>query len=202
MKKLYENIEDINIKGGVGQLSEVVTAMDVSLQKIADNTDKLTGILNKYSVANKGTQYERVVNTSMELRDVLFSASLELNEMQNQIVAYQNKVYRYEDLNEIAAQPNPYLVEKHHVSVETSSVQFVKADMMNVSAALKNYSQSVMYHLKSIKDIKDTIASVWRDTQYRDFAEFIEEVTKTVVVAVNKFEEYYRYLEDRIKELS
>ena len=54
MKKLYENIEDINIKGGVEQLSEMVRAMDISLQNIADNTDRLVGYLIKYSVSNKG----------------------------------------------------------------------------------------------------------------------------------------------------
>jgi len=202
MKKLYENIEDVNIKGGISQLSEVVTAMDISLQNIADSTDRLTGILGKYSSANKGTQYEKVVNTSMELRDVLFQASFELNDMQNQIVVYQNKLYRYEDMNESAQKPNPYLVEKHQVSVDTTAVQFNKSDMLNVSSALKNYSQSVMYHLKTIMDKKNMIAGVWRDSQYKDFAEFVDGVARTIVDAVKKFEEYYLYLEEKIKELS
>ena len=38
MKKLYERIEDIKIKGGVGQLSDVVKIMDISLQNIASNS--------------------------------------------------------------------------------------------------------------------------------------------------------------------
>ena len=97
MKKLYENIEDIKIKGSVDQLSDIVRAMDISLQNIADNTDLLAGLLIKFSASNKGTQYEKVVNTAMQLRDEMFDASIELNEMQKQIVAYQNKVYRYED---------------------------------------------------------------------------------------------------------
>ena len=69
MKKLYENIEDINIRGGVDQLSEVVRAMDISLQNIADNTDQLVGYLVKYSASNKGAQYEKVVSTSLHLQD-------------------------------------------------------------------------------------------------------------------------------------
>ena len=86
MKKLYENMEDINIKGGVEHLSDMVRAMDISLQNIANNTDQLVGYLVKYSASNKGAQYEKVVNTSMHLRDEMFDASAELNDMQNQIV--------------------------------------------------------------------------------------------------------------------
>ena len=46
MKKLYEHIEDIDIRGGVEQLSDVVRAMDISLQNIADNTDQLVNYLH------------------------------------------------------------------------------------------------------------------------------------------------------------
>ena len=86
MKKLYENIEDIDIRGGVSQLTEVVTAMDIALQNIADSTDRLYSQLIKYSVSNKGTQYEKVVDTSYALREVLFDASEALNDIQRQIV--------------------------------------------------------------------------------------------------------------------
>ena len=92
MKKLYENIENIHIKGGIGQLSEVVKVMDIALQNIADNTEQLTGYLSKYSASNKGVQYDKVVKTSLRLRDELFRTSQELNDMQNQIVIYQNKM--------------------------------------------------------------------------------------------------------------
>lgn len=202
MKKLYERIEDINIKGGVDQLSEVVRAMDVSLQNIADNTDQLVGYLVKYSASNKGAQYEKVVKTSLELRDEMFEASVELNDLQNQIVAYQNKIYRYEDMAESAQQPNPYLVTKRQISVDTSIVQFNRSDMLNVAAALRNYSERVFHHIKTINDKKNSIASVWRDTQYNDFAEFVSEVTKNVVNAIKVFEDYVIYLEEKIKELN
>ena len=202
MKKLYENIEDINIKGGVEQLSEVVRAMDISLQNIADNTDQLVGYLVKYSASNKGAQYEKVVKTSLRLRNEMFDASVELNDMQNQIVAYQNKIYRYEDMAESAQRPNPYLVTKRQISVDTSIVQFNRSDMLNVAAVLRNYSERVYHHIKTINEKKNAIAAVWRDTQYDDFAEFISEVTKNVVDAIKLFEDYVIFLEEKIKELN
>ena len=203
MKKLYENIEDINIRGGVSQLSEVVTAMDIALQNIAENTHQLVGQLIRYSASNKGTQYEKVVNTSMALREELYDASMELNEMQNQIVAYQNKIYRYEEMAESAQRPNPYLVSKNqHVNVETSVIQFNRNEMMNVAALLKNYSERVFHHIKTINEKKNSIANVWRDSQYDIFAEFIDVVTRNVIQALREFEEYYLYLQEKIKELS
>ena len=202
MKKLYENIEDINIKGGVEHLSEMVRAMDISLQNIADNTDRLVGYLIKYSASNKGVQYEKVVKTSSYLRDEMFEASMELNDMQNQIVEYQNKIYRYEDMAESAQRPNPYLPVKRQISIDTSMVQFNRSDMLNVVAALRNYSEIVFHHIKTINEKKDSLAAVWRDTQYNDFADFINEVTKNVIDAIKQFEDYVIYLEEKIKELS
>ena len=49
---------------------------------------------------------------------------------------------------------------------------------------------------------KNSIAAVWRDTQYDDFAEFVSEVTRNVVDAIKLFEDYVIYLEEKIKELS
>ena len=201
MKKLYENIEDINIKGGVEQLSEMVRAMDISLQNIADNTDRLVGYLIKYSVSNKGVQYKKVVNTSLHLRDEMFEASIDLNDMQNQIVEYQNKIYRYEDMAESAQRPNPYLPTKRQINIDTSIVQFSRSDMLDVAAALRNYSEVVFHHIKTINEKKNTLGAVWRDTQYNDFADFIDEVTKNVVDAIKLFEDYVIYLEEKIKEL-
>lgn len=147
MKKLYENIENIHIKGDISQLSEMVQTMDISLQNITDYSDKLSNYLEKYSNTNKGKQFEKVVKTSLNLRDKLYNASFELNCMQNQIVEYQNKIYRYEDMSESVAKVNPYLVKKRQISVDTSVMQFNKKDMMAVMATLKNYKERVFYHL-------------------------------------------------------
>ena len=202
MKKLYENIEDINIKGGVGQLSEVIRAMDISLQNIADNSDQLTAYLVRYSASNKGAQYEKVVKVSLALRDKLYQAALELNEMQNQIVVYQNKIYRYEDMPESAPAPNRYMVTRRQVNVATSVVQFSRADMMDVVAALRNYSERVYHHIKTINDKKNSIAAVWNDSQYDTFADFIDAITASIVEGIKIYEEYVIYLEEKIKELN
>ena len=107
MRKLYENIEDIYIKGSPAELTTIITAMDISLQNISEGTEQLAAKLIKYSESNKGTQYEKVISTLIALRDVLYQASVDLNGMQNEVVEYQNKIFRYEDMMELARLPIP-----------------------------------------------------------------------------------------------
>ena len=202
MKKLYENIEDVYIKGDIAQLSEVVKSMDALLQNIAAYTEQLTDYLVKYSVTNNGNQYRKVVDTCMTLRDVLFDASYQLNDMQNQIVAYQNKIYRYEDMVGYAQSANPCFIIKRQVQLEASLIQFNLTDMINLTETLENYKEQMYYNLKLINEKKNEIASVWQDTQYNIFAEFINDVIKNSVDAIQVFEEYILYLKEKIKELS
>lgn len=203
MKKLYENIEDIDIEGDVGQLSEVVTKMDVALQNIAEYTKNLTDQLMNYNASNKGARYEWVVKVSLELRDKLCDASENLNEMQNQVVAYQNKIYRYEGMPENAQAPNPYLVTKSEtISIETSSVQFNRSEMIELSKMLRQYAAAVFEQTRAIVEEKNSIAGVWKDTQYNDFSEYIDLIAKNIGDALKEFESYVLYLDVKIKELS
>ena len=202
MKKLYTNIEDIHIRGDISQLSEIVSVMDISLQDIADKSDLLAEYLVKYSTSNKGSQYAKVVKTALDLRDELHHASINLNDMQNQIVAYQNKIYRYEGMSECAPPPNKYLVTKRQINVDTSIIQFNRADMIDVAAKLKSYSEIVYHNTKTIHEKKNSIANIWRDTQYNDFAEFINTVTSSIIEAIKLYEGYIIILENKIKELN
>ena len=201
MKKLYERIEDINIKGGLEPLSEVLTVMDSALQNIAAYTDKLVKHLVKFNATNMGKRYENVVSNSLRLRDDLFDASFQLNDMQNQIVAYQNKIYRYEGMAELAEKPNPYLVTKADVTVTNSGIQFNKTDMIELVTLLRSYSEGVLNQLRTIKEKKEEIAEVWQDSQYKDFAEFVDRVIRKVFGTIKIFEDFVLELEARIKGL-
>ena len=202
MKKLYERIEDINIRGGIEQLSEVVTVMDISLQNIAAYTDKLVDYLVKFNNSNMGKQYDNVVSNSLRLRDELYEASYQLNDMQNQVVAYQNKIYRYEGMAERAEKANPYLVTKRAITITNTGVQFSKTDMMDLVTLLSSYSEGVGNQIKTIQEKKEDIASVWLDSQYDDFSEFIDGVTKKVNATIRIYDDFVIEIVERIKELN
>lgn len=202
MRKLYENIEDIYINGRPAELTPIITAMDISLQNISEETEQLAAKLIKYSDSNKGTQYERIIAKLLALRDVLYQASVDLNGMQNEIVAYQNKIFRYEDMPELASAPNPHMVQRINIRVEVSQVQFNLAEMMSVSAELRNYSEAIIYHTQNLLDSKEQVATIWLDSQYTIFAQFIDDVCKEIIDALKSFDEYVLVLEEKIKELS
>ena len=202
MKKLYMNIADVYIKGNPLQLAEVITAMDESLQNVCQATEDITNLVIRYSASNKGSQYEKMTSTLIKLRDEMYEASLQLNEMQNQIVEYQNKVLRYEGLSESASVPNKHTVNRAGINVDISEVQFQLSEMMEVSNELTSYSESVYHNMQNIVRGKNDIAAIWQDSQYNDFAEFIDELSRDSLAALKVFGEYKEYLDKKIKELS
>ena len=202
MRKLYENIEDIHIKGSPAELTEIITAMDISLQNISEGTEQLTLKLIKYSETNKGTQFDRVREKLVTLREILYQASVDLNGMQNEIVTYQNKIFRYEDMAELASVPNPHMVQRININVEVTSVQFNLSDMMTVSAELKNYSEAILYHTRQLAEKKNQAGSIWLDSQYDLFAQFIDDVCSEIIDGLKLFDEYILALDEKIKELN
>lgn len=201
MKKLYENIEDIHIIGSPEVLTEMVKAMDISMQNMAAGTEQITALLIRYRESNKGQQYGKVIFTLLALENTLYQASQELNEMQREIVAYQNKLFRYEDMSATASAPNAFMVERKQIDIDTQSVQFTLSEMLEVDAELKNYSEAIKYHTNNLNQSKIQIGTVWMDTQYKDFSEFIDEVIRNIIEALKVFDEYVIYLEEKIKEL-
>ena len=136
MKHLYENIDNIYLKGGPDILTDAITDIDITLQNITAGTEQVAVILLKYSNSNKGHQYQTLINTLRDLRNVLFQASFEMNQMQNEVVRFQNKIFRYEGLSESAAVPNEYMVREINIDVDVFSTQFSRAEMVEVQEAL------------------------------------------------------------------
>lgn len=202
MNRLFTHIEDINIKGSPDELSRLISQMDMSMQNIAESTERISHLLLKYSNSNKGDMYRRVVNTLLKLRETLYESSMELNSIQNDIVEYQNKIFRYEGLSKSAPPPNKYLVQRTSINTDTSAVQFNRSEMETVASNLKNYNDFVFHQAKLLIESKKQAASVWRDSQYIKFSEFIDSVCRNIEHALKKFDEYRMILEQKIKELN
>ena len=201
MKKLYQNIENIYIIGGVGLLTELVQEMDRSLQNVADSTDRLTGYLLRFSGSNSGHRYENIVKTTVKFRDELFDDAQALNDILNQIVQYQNKIYRYEGMAAYAPPANPFLAQKRPISIDTSQVQFHRTDMLQLVASLKNYISSISHHMTTIHEKRNSAGQIWRDSQYRVFSEFVDEVLQSVRTVMKDYELYIQEIEEKIKEM-
>ena len=202
MKRLSVNIEDVHIKGGAAQLTAIITSMDISLQKLSQATEDITGTVMKYSASNRGHQYQKMATSLASLNARLYDASLDMNNMQNEIVAYQNKVMRYEDQAQTAHLPNKHVVNKANLNVEVNDIEFTLMDMLAVKNGLITYSENVFHEMQDIVSKKNEIGQNWLDTQYNSFAEFIDELNMDTLYSLKMFGEYIGYLDERIKELS
>ncbi len=202
MKRLYENIEDIHIKGSISQLSQLVTNLDLNLQDISNKTDELYNWLVKFSGSNAGRQFEKVVEESLSLRDYLYDAATDINQMQNDIAAYQNKIARFEDNNEYADAPNPLMLSKNkHVNVKTDKVEIKKNEMNQLLRALKAYRSYIDKNAKEIDRKSREIGVVWQDSQYKDFMNYIHDIFRRINECIKKFEPCIQELEEKIKGL-
>lgn len=202
MRKLFNRIEDIYIVGSPMQLTDAITAMDIAMQNISQDTEKITGDIINYAETNKGTQYDKVVGTVLNLREVLREASIDMNDMQNQIVEYQNKVLRYEDMATVSTPANAYMVQRKTIDNDIYITQFNLEEMKNLVELLKNYKEGITYHISVLVEKKNNLESVWKDSQYYVFSEYIDEVYVVIVKALEVFEEYTNLLRNKIKELN
>lgn len=201
MRKLFDHIEDIHIKGNPSVLTEAITAMDASLQNIAVWTEKLASFLVKHSNTNKGIQYAKAVEVVMVLSSKLYDASIELNSMQNEVVRYQNKIFRYEEMSESGTVPNRFLVQKIKATVDESSVQFGRKEMTDLSNMLKSYIENVLQYARQLYNKKEQLAAIWMDSQYQTFSAFINEICKMIEKALKELDEYRMHLDAKLKEL-
>ena len=138
----------------------------------------------------------------VSLRSKLYDASLQLNEIQNEIVLYQEKVMRYEGLPGSATIPNKYLVSRANIHVDTTEVQFNRSEMIDLQNRLNSYCEMIYYGIQDIVRGKNEIAQVWLDTQYNDFSEFVDEINMETLKSLEVFREYLEYLDTVIKEVT
>lgn len=202
MKKLYENIEDIYIEGNPENLTELITDIDNDMQAITNDTEQLTYNLIKYSEVIKGVQFKNTLDTVLVLSDTLSEASRELNRMQNEIVEYQNRIFRFEEMNSFASVPNKYIVERVMISADPLVRKYEVSELISLVQNLNDYSLNVSNFVRKILDAKDNVSAIWRDSQFSLFSDFIDDICVEITNALKKFDAYATYLDEKIKELN
>ncbi len=202
MKKLYENIEEVSIKGRPEELTQVVDSIDITMQEFANETENVKVIMYKYSGTNQGIQYKNACDAITDLSNQIYDASEELNELQRQVVEFQNKCYRYEGLGYLCTSPRSHNINRIRVLANTSSIDFKKPEMIIVRDALERYSCSARDVYKKLQSDRDYIGTIWEDRQFRDFSSFIDEVCIIIENGCKNLDEYKDYLHARIKEIT
>ena len=99
------DIRKVVIKGEIRTLTSVVTQMGQRMQEVSTETENMKTTLLKYMSSNLGKQYDKAAKATLILSEILYSASIEVNQLQNDIVDFQNKSYRFEEMSEHAVKP-------------------------------------------------------------------------------------------------
>lgn len=201
MRKLFQNITNIKIRGNAGELTEIVRKMDERMQALANETEHVKEVVVKYTDNNKGEQYAKAIAAVSELSKHLYESSETLNDMQRQIVTLQNKTFAYEEQRMHAQQPKRHEVRKITVNTETKVIEFRREDMILVQKQIANYVNNVVETLKRLRDDKNRIGQIWMDDQYRIFDRFIEDVIKTTTQHGRVLDEYAKHLKKQIEIL-
>lgn len=201
MKKLYVNVDRCEVMGGAQALAPIVQEMDRRLQEFASETERMKGVLFKFYSTNSSEQFQKAATSIYNLSEFLVEAAEQLNEMQNQIVKYQNAIARYNDNSYSFAAPNAHNVKKVRIDINTNHFQFTYDDMIYVNQSIQKYTNDARDTVKHLKANKEEIGSIWKDPQYRDFSDFIDDIVSKAENSISVLEEYSRYLDRKITEL-
>lgn len=202
MKKLYSNIDNINIKGRPELLSVAITKIDVVLQALASSTQKVKQAILQYGGSNFGNQYERACVAISNLSRELAVISADMNELQHQVVRYENKCHIYEGEPPSAVSPAGYQVQEIQAEVNVSEFQFHLNEMHLVKKSIDLYISSSAESMGIMRMYRDEIGTFWQDTQFRDFSQIIDEVGAVVYAGCRELEMYSTFLSGKIRELS
>ena len=201
MNKLYINVDRCEVTGGAQALSPIVQEMDRRLQELATETETMKGVLFKFVGSNSSEQFEKAAVSIYNLSEHLFEASEQLNDMQCQIVKYQEAIARYNDNSYTFSAPNAHNVKKVQIDTDTNHFQFTHDEMVYVNQCIQKYTNDARDTIKHLKSNKESIGSIWKDPQYKDFSDFIDEIVSKTENSIAVLEEYSAYLARKITEL-
>lgn len=203
MKRIRLYVEDIRLKGrDPNVLSDLVFAISKQLQAMCENTDGIRNFLLKYSAISDGEQLNRAIEATSALSNHLNEAIENIYDTQEQVVDYQNKIFKFEDIKQTAPPPRRPSFVEIRISTDRSQINYTVNDLKKLADKIAEYCDSIYGCLKNIESERDKIASVWLDSQYNDFSASIDDVISSINPHLSVLEDYIVYLDNKISEIS
>ncbi len=201
MRKLYLNIHDIKIMGDPTILSNVITKMDYNLQRLSADTEKIKYTVYKYSTSNQGHQYTNAVNATKNLSVAIYNASVIMNDVQHQICQYISRCCRYEEIHRNIPVPRRHDIKIVKLDTITSVIIYRKEEMIQVRNALVAYVASSRREAQNLIANREAIRPIWKDTQFRLFSEYVDEICVILRNGADVLETYANHLANLINNL-
>lgn len=195
------SIERIEIFGDLHELADLVIQLDRALQEIAWKAFEMTNNLMKYNQSEAGKRFTDIVEVSQATKEVLNEAAESINEKQYEIVEYHNKICVFEQRNDLAKEPNRYIKPTITISPDAGKIRIELLEMKEISAYMLEYIDDNCQIIRAILQMKDEIATIWRDPQYDQFAESVDEICLNMQEALRLYDDYRIELDEDIKRL-
>ena len=148
-----------------------------------------------------GLQYERACTAVTELSTQVFEASETLNDVQRQVIVFEQRVHDYEEDGQNAPAPSRHNVRRVQVEVNTALVQLNTQDMSFVSGALYNYLTNMSEECRKLCMNRDSIGEIWQDPQFKRFSEYIDEICLVISRGCRELNSYRNHLNVQIRNL-
>lgn len=118
----------------------------------------------------------------LKFHKFIFNFLLALNNIQNQIIDYQNKVYKFEDINVVVKNVKATDINDYEISGVTSFN--INGGLINIEELLDKYINSISEQLNNMINEKNKYATIWLDSQYKKYekivSQYIEHVEKSL----------------------
>lgn len=197
---LFECIDDVRINGRPSELSSAISAMDICLQDLADQTNQMDEMMTLMSGNLKGQQFEKAVTEIHNFSVFLCEMSDKLNEMQREVVDYQNRISRFEGLAEDGTYNN-LNVRVVNVFADTGEVQLTSDQWILVYEKICEYCRNSMDSASQLQSKKNDVGEIWQDSQYMRFSDFIDSIVNEAKEKILVVEDYAQNLKTELSRL-
>ena len=200
MAKLITNLEKVRVKGGIDKLNEPIYSMDKAIEKMYNDSVELAEIIKNHFEGNKGNQYVVIVTNAKDLAKALEDASISINNMQHQIIQFQEATNCFNDERTSVGSVRKRSTITINPNV-VSQFRFFTTDTIKlVQRKLVEFSSKTKETLKRLISEKDALKSIWCDPQYDHFSKFIDEMSQEINKHLRVFDNYADYLQKKITE--
>lgn len=195
---MFENIDDVYIIGSAKELNNMVSIVDARVQKMSTVTEQMKSVLANFGCTTFGNQYEKAVNAASSFSDILYNKSVELNAVQRDLVHYIDRIDIFNDRPPSGIPPRNFQVNRIKVSVNTKDDRFTKDIIIKLINQLNRYCQYIEQEKRTLLNEKTSIGSIWRDSQYRIYSSYIDEIVSSINKGVKELMDYSDYLQRKI----
>lgn len=194
MGRTFGEITDIYVIGGVNELYTLIRDSDCTLHEIADSTADIANVIARAAEVSAGEYYQRLVDCTRSLSDVLDRDAEHINDVECAIYNYIERVDDMDFRMTTAAPPQSFEIRRIDADVNVRDDRREEEIIRDLIDRLEIYCNDLDAARRTLIQQKDDISDIWRDPQYDKYADAIDEALASINPAVEAVRDYLNHL--------